>query len=73
MWIVRVALDRPYIFIVFALMIVILSGGDHVDADGYLPEHDIPVSAGVAIAGGCGARSRAASSAPVDGNERDLS
>jgi len=26
MWIVRVALDRPYTFIVFALMIVILSG-----------------------------------------------
>jgi multidrug efflux pump subunit AcrB len=46
LWIVRVALDRPYTFIVFALMIVILSGVaiTRTPTD-IFPNIDIPVVA----------------------------
>ncbi len=40
MWIVRLALDRPYTFIVLALLILILSPVVILgDADGYFSQH----------------------------------
>ena len=40
MWIVKIALDRPYTFIVLALLILILSPVVILgDADGHLSEH----------------------------------
>jgi multidrug efflux pump subunit AcrB len=44
MWIVRLALRRPYTFAVFAFLILILGVFQHhVDADRYFPNIDIPV------------------------------
>ena len=43
MWIVRLALRRPYTFVVMALLIVILGAArDPADADGHLPGHRHP-------------------------------
>ena len=43
MWIVRVALDRPYTFVVLALLILILSPlAIFRPADGHLSEYQYP-------------------------------
>ena len=40
MWIIKVALDRPYTFIVLALLILIVEpGGDFPHTDRYLSQH----------------------------------
>jgi len=45
MWIVKLALSRPYTFVVASILILILGALRLLHADGHFSEHNIPVSA----------------------------